>query len=95
MKTNFQMVKTYEHNVKNKGFCTEEEVNRIKEHFNIKNRQDIELQNLRDFIVMYYSNKSKEIDIVINYDEVMKISDAMSAITYIIDMEKINRGMEI
>lgn len=95
MKSNFQMVRTYEHNVKNKGFCTKEEVNKIIEHFNIKNRQDIELQNLRDFIVMYYSNKTKELDIVKNYDEVMKIGDAISAITYIIDTEKFNRGMEV
>ena len=95
MKTNFQMIRTYEHEPKNKGFCTEEEVNKIQEHFNIKNRENIELQNLKDFVVMYYSNKAKKMDIVKEYEEIMKISDAISAITYIIDMEKINRGMEV
>lgn len=64
---------------------SEEEAQYIVSHFQIKERSDIELQNLRDFVVMYYSTQER------TFDEM----DKMSAITHMIDEEKMRRKMEV
>ena len=92
MKSNYQMLveikdwKPQEHMI-----ISEDEANFIISHFKIKERSDIELQNLRDFVVLYYSTQVKKTDSVVYMDEM----DKMSAITYIIDDEKYHRGMEV
>lgn len=92
MKSNYQMLveikdwKPQEHMI-----ISEDEANFIISHFKIKERSDIELQNLRDFVVLYYSTQVKKTDSAVRMDEM----DKMSAITYIIDDEKYHRGMEV
>lgn len=92
MKSNYQMLlgikdwKPQTHMI-----ISEDEANFIISHFKIKKRSDIELQNLRDFIVLYYSAHVKNIDGEVYMDEM----DKMSAITYVIDDEKYHRGMEV
>ena len=92
MKSNYQMLlgikdwKPNEH-----GFISEDEANFIVSHFEIKERSDVELQNLRDFVVIYYGTHTKKTDNEVYMDEM----DKMSAITYVIDNEKFLREMEV
>lgn len=92
MLTNFQMLRSFKYEPDAFGFCTPEEVRQIKDYFKIKERSDIELQNLRDFVVLYYANLE---DKATTRDDILKLADTMSAITGIIDNEKYHRGMEV
>ena len=87
MKTNFQMIRDFR-NFKPEecGILSGKEVTEIEVNFEIKNRSDLDLQNLRDFIVLYYSTKYRD-----DYDQ----WDIMSGICGVIDREKFRRGMEI
>ena len=92
-KTNYHMCRELDKELnfkpKHFGFLDGDEVYLIVKHFQIKKRSDIELQNLRDFVVMYYSSKTKEE----RYER--ELMDLMSGITGVIDNEKWNRGMEV
>ena len=85
MKSNYQMllsIKDWE--PKHFGFLLANEVSYLKDVFEIADRTDNELQNLRDFVVMYYAlNNSKTNNYI------------MSAICGVIDGEKFERGIEI
>ena len=96
MDTNYKMLRTFDFHPENYGVCTGEEVKQIEEHFKIKERSDVELQNLRDFVVMYYHDLAhqKLVDEDRN-TEYLKIMDTMSAVTGVIDEDKWNRGMEV
>lgn len=86
MKSNFQMLKEFkDFKPQHMGFLTSCEMDRIEQHFAIKERSNVELQNLRDFVVMYYSETAKSLE----------DSDVMSGIVGVIDLEKVNRGMEV
>lgn len=90
MKSNYQMLLSIkEWKPKHFGFLLADEVKYLKDVFEIADRTDNELQNLRDFVVMYYSLKF--------YTDKNKLSnnDVMSAICGVIDGEKMERGMEI
>lgn len=92
MKSNYQMLLEIKHwKPQQHMLITEDEANFIVSHFRIKDRSDIELQNLRDFVVLYYGTQVEKIDSAVRMDEM----DKMSAITYMIDEEKYNRGMEV
>jgi len=95
MDTNFQMVRTFKYEPENEGFCTAEEVKLIENHFKIKERSDVELQNLRDFIVMWYSRIEDKALEEGRRDDFYKLSDTLSAITGVIDHNKFHRGMEV
>lgn len=88
MDTNYHMLRLFEWHPQQYGICTAQEAKLIEDHFRIKERSAIELQNLRDFVVMYYATRIGQS----NSDEER---DALSAITYIIDDEKMRRGMEV
>ena len=92
MDSNFQMLRTFKYEPESFGFCTPEEVRQIKDHFKIKERSDIELQNLRDFVVMHYAQLE---DNMTTRDGILALSDTMSAIVGVIDNEKCYRGMEV
>ena len=95
MKTNFHMLRSFEYNPENYGFCTEEEVKQIEDHFCLKERSDVELQNLRDFVVMYYSERTERARKEDDDTNYLKLWDTMSAITGVIDQHKWKRGMEV
>ena len=95
MKTNFHMLKSFEYNPENYGFCTAKEVEQIEKHFCIKERSNVELQNLRDFVVMYYSLRTESAREKKDDNSYFKLHDTMSAITGVIDQNKWERGMEI
>ena len=93
MKSNYQMLLSIKNwKPKHFGFLLADEVEYLKDVFEIANRTDNELQNLRDFVIMYYTLK--------HYEKNTKIRntsdrDIMSAICGVIDGEKFERGMEI
>lgn len=91
MKSNYQMLLQLEtFKPKHRGFLIGEEVDYLRETFHIEERSNIELQNLRDFAVMYYSLKCDK-----ESQKAWELSDIMSGICGVIDDEKFKRGMEI
>lgn len=86
-KSNFRMLREFkDFTPKQFGILDGSEVNQIRKHFQIDGRSNIELQNLRDFVVMYYSEMTKTD---------WHIADVMSGIVGVIDQEKWHRGMEV
>lgn len=87
-KTNYHMLREFDKEFKPKrfGILSGEEVKKVMDFFQIKERTNIDLQNLRDMVVMYYALKK---------DKTMDQSDVMSGIVCVIDNEKWNRGMEV
>jgi len=94
MDTNFHMVRSFKYNPEHFGICNGDEVRQIEDHFKLNERSDVELQNLRDFVVLYYSEQTHKLREE-NNDDFMKVCDTMSAITGVIDEHKWNRGMEV
>ena len=84
--SNFYMLRNFQFKPERFGVLTGDEVKIIQDHFKIKERSNIDLQNLRDFVVMYYANKTRDS---------LEVSDLMSGIVGVIDQEKFNRGMEV
>ena len=60
-----------------RGFTSNEEMQRIAEHFGLAEMTALELQNLRDFVVLFYSN-----------EEMLDKFQAMMSITAVIDHYK-------
>lgn len=78
MRTNFQMVREFtDYMPAKRGFTSNEEMNRIAEHFHLAEMTALELQNLRDFVVMWYRN-----------DSMSDKFEAMLSITAVIDHYK-------
>lgn len=80
MKSNYQMLLSIKDwKPREFGFLCDDEIMHIRNVFKIYDRTDVELQNLRDFVVLF-TLRTRE-------------PDKMSAITYVIDCEKVKRGM--
>lgn len=87
-----------------RGIVSSEEAKTIYEVLEIDKRNNIELQNIRDMVVMIYGqwfdksrdqyleDKKKGVQAV---DKSAEYLDAMSAITCVIDHEKFKRGMGV
>lgn len=95
MDTNFKMMKALEKTYCSKehtfGILTVEEVSLISSTFCLEERSLLDLRNLRDFIVLYYSLGSTE-DIMTEHRRM----DELSAITYVIDNMIVTRyGAEV
>lgn len=89
-KTNFQNLRELlkKYTPKNFGTATVEECSLIKNSLQLEEMEIIELRNLRDFVVLFFSRKNK--------DEVdMAEIDRMSAITAVIDTEILKMGGKI
>lgn len=85
VKTNFTMLREFsDFKPKSFGFLDGSEVERIRNQFQIAERSDLDLQNLRDFVVLYYSEKRD-----------IENADILSGIVGVIDQEKVNRGLEV
>ena len=86
-KSNYQMIKDFTGFTPDEfGVLNEKEYKQIKDHFMIAERSDIELQNLRNFVVLYYNTKE-------HHD--IETADIMSAICGVIDIEKTKRGLSV
>lgn len=78
------------------GIVSGAESDKIMAVLEIKSRNDIELQNVRDMVVMLYSRWSERMrEKEVGDSCVMELMDAMSAICCVIDQEKFNRGIEV
>ena len=94
MKSNYQMLVSFKDWTPNNiGWVNNDEIDTINEHFKIKERSSVELQNLRDFVVMYYGIKADNENLTPKERFIQM--DIMSAITGVIDIEKNRRGMEV
>ena len=78
---------------KTRGVSTADEVATIKTVLGIQHRTNIELQNIRNAVVMLYGQKADSAKTDVN--KCLKIMDAMSAIVQVIDEEKSKRGMPV
>lgn len=95
MKSNYQMLVAFKDWTPNRtGWVNEDEIKTINEHFKLKERTDVELQNLRDFVVLYYSTHKINNDKLTPREKWIQM-DIMSALTGVIDIEKVNRGLEV
>ena len=70
------------------GFVTDEECSLIRNSLELEGMQIVDLRNLRDFVVLFFSrNGDDKAD--------MADMDRMRAITAVIDMEIIKQGGEV
>lgn len=79
----------------NRGFVNQYEVNQIETVLEIKERNNIELQNVRDMAVMLYGRWADVEQEKKNVQKALGLMDAMSTICFVIDQEKFKRGMEV
>lgn len=78
-----------------RGIVTAAEVEMIRETLEIGSRNNIELQNVRDMLVMMYGRWADSQQQKDDASAAMELMDAMSAITHVIDMEKSKRGLPV
>ena len=93
MKTNFQMIMDIrDYRPKTRGFTSGEEIKMLNKHFGLDKMSLLELQNLRDMVVMMYTHWMQDDRSKSEIDEMMFKSDAMQSITAVIDMYKTKAG---
>lgn len=78
-----------------RGIVTADEEVLIRKVLEIDARNNIELQNIRDMVVMMYSRWSGSLKRADNISTIVKVMDAMSAICCVIDQEKSKRGLPV
>lgn len=88
--TNFQNLKKLLdiYDPKTRGVLSGGEVELIEENLEIRSMELLELRNLRDFVVLYLSQKTA-------YGRADQIMDKMSAITCVIDQAILDKGGEV
>lgn len=103
-KTDFHMILDLreKYTPKTEGIVSKGEADLIRDTLEIEQRNNIELQNVRDMVVMLYGQwfdqKRNQYNLTKDkkaFDKSREYMDAMSAITCVIDQEKIKRGMEV
>lgn len=77
------------------GIVSTTETDLIREVLELLDRGDIELQNVRDMVVMLYAQWADSQRQKDDSPAAMQLMDAMSAITCVIDQEKIKRGLDV
>ena len=85
-KTNFHMLRELNFKAESFGVLSGKEVEYLKNYFQLDERSNVELQNLRDFVVMYFSGKTRDN---------LETYDLLSGIVGVIDQVKWERGMEV
>lgn len=75
-------------------FTSAEEVKYVRETLDLQNATNDDLQNLRDFCVMMWSEKYHKLRME-NDESWWGIMQSMQSITAVIDDEKYHRGMEV
>ena len=91
-KTNFTMVRELEkvYKPKQRGFVSSEESKLIKETLQLETATELELRNMRDFVVMFYGHIEDE-----DGRADMVAWDKMSAVTSVIDHVLFSHGYEV
>lgn len=96
MKTNYEMLNELKDwSANTRGFVTKDEMDHMSEVFELKNRDILNLRNLRDFVVMFFALEGYREQENMDWDEHIKNQDKMSAICVTIDSELIIRGEEV
>lgn len=78
-----------------RGRTSEEEIEKLTKHFGLDKMSVLELQNLRDMVVMVYSSWIERSADTERHDLVFKQSQAMMSITAVIDRFKYKAGAEV
>lgn len=79
MRTNFQMVVDFkDYMPARRGFTNNEEMQRIAEHFHLAEMTALELQNLRDFVVLFYTQE----DMLDKFQAMMSITSVIDTYIY-------------
>ena len=93
MKTNFQNLRELDkqYTPAVRGMINPVEICTIKRVLEMRDMTEIELRNLRDFVVMFYS-KNTDIE---DMDKMLNRMDKLSAITAVIDSELLDKGYEV
>lgn len=78
-----------------RGVVTTAEVELVRETLQISSRSNIELQNVRDMVAMLYGRWADSEQHKGDVSAAIQLMDAMSAITHIIDQEKVERGLPV
>lgn len=78
-----------------RGVVSTSEIALIRDTLEISSRNNIELQNIRDMVVMLYGRWTDSGQQKGDVPAAMQLMDAMSAITHIIDQEKLERGLPV
>lgn len=82
MRTNFLMLREFkDYHPADEFFTSNEEAKKIEEHFELEGRTALDLQNLRDMVVLWYNWCNK-----MNPDKQDDNFSAMLSITSVIDM---------
>lgn len=96
MRTNFQMVRDlYWYEPENSGTTSMSEIKMLREHFGLDEMTKLELQNLRDMVVIMYSNWTREARSKNDWDEFDSKQDAMQSIVAVIDLALYGERQEI
>ena len=92
-KTNYQLISELDKvfTPQNFGVITNAEIQLVRSALQLDARDGLNLCNLRDMVVMYYHIKALESD---TGRMALVESDKLSAITYVIDEAKVDRGLE-
>ena len=80
---------------KESGVTSLKEVREIQEHFHMEEMNALDLQNLRDMMVLIYSNWRSDARNKADWDELDRLSEAMSSIASVIDMAKLNANVKV
>jgi len=96
MKTNFQMIMDIrEYRPETRGFTSNSEIKMLMNHFGLDKMSLLELQNLRDMVVLMFREWMQDDRSKGEIDEMMSKSDAMQSITGVIDHFKMRAGGEV
>lgn len=94
MKTDFEMLrelkKTYGKQKHERGMLTRDEATLIQETLCLDDRDILSLRNLRNFTVLFWKREKTD-----DFDLGVKLSDEISAITYLIDSKIWEKGGEV
>lgn len=92
-KTNFTLVRELDekYHPQTRGIISPQEVELIKETLELKDATELELRNMRDFVVIYLGNKSEKEDGTTDREA----WDKMSAITHVIDCTLFEKGCTV
>lgn len=85
----------YWYEPENSGTTSKSEIKMLREHFCLSEMTKLELQNLRDMVVIMYSNWTREARSKNDWDEFDSKQDAMQSIVAVIDLALYGERQEI
>lgn len=96
MRTNFQMIMDVkDYTPEDEMITSIKEIRMLEEHFGLEQMGVLELQNLRDMVVLLFSNWMRDKRMAGQMEEYFKLSHGMQSITAVIDNAKWVKGCEI